>query len=228
MITHTEKLASYSSNIKRESYLHNMNLDYGIQYSNHIGDNLWYTVGGVFGLDNSLKLRNTVTLTNYGSQTTTDQGNYNSTYTLPLFYGAGFSIKNNYGFTLASDYRFQKWEGSNANTDNMKYANSRQYAIGIEYQPAIRIPKNYFQRMFYQVGYNYNQSYLRIRGNQINEYAFTAGIGLPIKGERTYFNISFETGNRGKLGNALFKETYNQINLNLVFRDFWFIKSKFD
>jgi hypothetical protein len=231
-LNHKEEVLSGVSStnpyIERETYIHRFNFDYGFQFHNKINDDIRYTIGGVLGLNNNMKLDNKVSIYNSDGDSEVSNSNYSGTFTLPMFYGAGFSLSSKGGLTLAGDYRFQKWSDVKSESMVFSYVDSRNYAVGVEYYPQIRLPKNYFQRMFYQAGFTYNQSYLKLRGTQINEYGVSVGVGLPFKHERSFITVSFETGKKGRMVSDLFAENYYQINLNLILKDFWFVKSKFD
>jgi hypothetical protein len=219
---------SSNTNAETTTYLHSIYVDYGVQYSNTLKNGWAYTVGGICGFKNSLKLNRDVVFSSSTNEDVVTEGNYDSYFTLPFYYGVGFSLTNKTGFTLAGDYIFQNWSDVKSKSNTFSYVNSNRFSAGIEYTPAVRIPRNYFQRMFYQVGFNYNQSYLKLRGAQINQVGFSAGAGFPIKFGRSYLSLSYEKGVKGKMGHDLFREKYDQINFTLVLRDIWFMKSKFD
>jgi hypothetical protein len=221
-------ITSYTNTVETTTYLHRVYVDYGFQYSNSLKNGWKYIIGGIGGLKSNLHLSHNAVFSSTSGDISVVDDNYKSHFNLPLFGGVGFSLTNNTGFTVAFDYVFQKWSGQNSKSSIVRYVNSNRFAAGVEYTPAVRIPKSYFQRMFYQAGFNYNQSYLQLRGKQINQLGVSVGAGFPIKYEKTYFAISLEKGTRGRIGNDLFRENYTQVNFSIVFRDIWFLKSKFD
>jgi hypothetical protein len=221
-------VSTSSNDVKTSTYLHRIYLDYGFQYSGSFKNGWNYTLGGILGLKNKLSLSKDVVMTNSDSETQVSEGSYKSWFTIPFYSGLGVSVQNNIGFTFAMDYVFQKWGDQNSKVKSVKYIDAHRYAFGVEYIPAVRIPRNYFQRMFYQAGVSYNQSYLILRGAKINQYGLSLGAGFPIVHERSYFSVSYEIGTKGKVGHDLFRENYNMVNFNLVLRDIWFLKSKYD
>lgn len=231
-LTQTEEISSslFSSTSPRveKRYLSNFNLDYGAQYTGKISDKYKFTLGGVFGLKNKLKFKFTETINMGSGEVENTENALRSSDTIPWFVGGGFSLAGSNGFTYAFDYYFQKWSGIQSKDKALTYVDNSRFSTGLEYRPNIRIPRNYFQRMFYQAGFTYNKSYLQLSGQQINDISVSAGLGLPVKGERSYFCVSFQAGKRGTITNGLIQEKYFQVNLNIVFRDIWFLKSKFD
>ena len=81
--------------------------------------------------------------------------------------------------------------------------------------------------MSYRVGTHYSNTYMKSYGYQINEYAFSAGLGFPFK-NNTKFNVGYEWGSRGTTSNGLIKENFGILSLSLSFYDFWFIRRKYN
>jgi hypothetical protein len=221
-------LSTYHNQVETKTYLHRIYLDYGFQYTGEFKNGWKYVAGGILGFKNNLLLNKEVSFINTNSETTISEGSYNSTFTLPFFSGVGFSVKNNSGFTFAMDYVFQNWSTLKNTSKAYSYVDANKYSFGIEYSPAVRLKQNYFQYMFYQAGIFYNQSYLQLRGSRIHQTGYTLGAGFPFNKTGSFLGVSFETGIKGKIGQDLFREKYYQINFNLVLRDIWFLKSKFD
>jgi hypothetical protein len=67
-----------------------------------------------------------------------------------------------------------------------------------------------------------------LRGNQLNDYGITFGVGLPFRNTKTSFNLGFVLGQRGTLKDDLIKENYFNINLSITFHDLWFFKTVID
>jgi hypothetical protein len=88
---------------------------------------------------------------------------------------------------------------------------------------------SYFNRVVYRAGVYYNQTSLELRGNQLNEYGVSLGVGLPLrKSLQSAVNIAFEFGQRGTTTDNLIKEQYARIVLGLTFNEVWFQKRKYD
>jgi hypothetical protein len=122
------------------------------------------------------------------------------------------------------DFSYQDW----AEVNEFNYLqNSYSVNAGFEYTPDREALRNYFKHVNYRVGGFYNQSYLNMEGESINNYGITFGLGLPIKYQKTKFNISCQLGRKGTTNNNLIEINYATINFNITFFDFWFIKHKY-
>jgi len=228
-----EVLSDYFSTtnyISSENYVHNFNLDFGLQYSNTIGsdENFKYTLGAVYAYKNQLRVNHDEFVYQSGTEVDLTEDDYLGHFDLPMSYGGGFSITHKSGLMLAADFYKQNWSKLESSDDAVKYVDDNRYSVGLEYRPNVRIPKSYFQRMYYQVGATYDETYMKIRGQQIKDSYVSAGLVCPIKSDLSYFCLSFQAGQKGKAGNDLFLERYYQVNFSIIFRDIWFLERKYE
>jgi hypothetical protein len=107
-------------------------------------------------------------------------------------------------------------------------ANSTSMAVGAQYIPDNTSVNCFFKHVQYRAGFRYSKSYLQLRETQLNDYAMTFGVGLPIKKERSTLNLSIELGQRGTTEKALIQEKYGKITIGMTLNDKWFTRSKID
>jgi len=69
---------------------------------------------------------------------------------------------------------------------------------------------------------------MEIKNETIRDYAFTAGLGLPLGGTFSNLNLGVEYGRRGTAKALLIEENYTNVILSLSLNDRWFIKRKYD
>ena len=119
------------------------------------------------------------------------------------------------------DNRFADIEGS-------EFENSVRYAIGGFYVPKYNSFSSYFSRMTYRAGFRYENTGLVLNNRSINDYAVTAGLGLPLGGFFSSVNAGFEYGKRGTTSYGLLQENYAAFSISLSFNDRWFVKRRFD
>ncbi len=225
----------------------------GAQYTQTIKDRYFVTLAAIF--DNETKLHDTRTLlvqNNFpGSPTTITDTLYTDTdttavdriinpavdlinnettgsvvYPRNLGLGLAFGIKDK--LTVTGDYYTQQWSQSRILGKSDSLTNSSSLKFGAEYIPDATALRGYLNHVRYRLGGYYTNSYIRIRGEQINDYGITFGVGLPFKNSKTTFNLGVVLGQRGTLNNNLIKENYGIVNFSLVLTDFWFFKRKFD
>ncbi len=156
---------------------------------------------------------------------------------LPLMHGVGLAIKKGDRFTLLADAEYQQWSSYRFYNEVNTFKNSMRYSIGAQFVPSrATISTSYFKRMHYRLGARYSDGFLEVKNKRINDYAVTAGFGLPvgrykfIGKERiiSFVNLSFEYGQAGTLQNNLIQQKYVRAVVGFTFNDRWFIKTKYD
>lgn len=201
----------------------------GIQYNTKLNKNWQLYVGATGALKTTINSTYSLTFSD-GNNTVIDNPNYQTkNFALPSQYATSVAAKLKDKFTFAADYSFQKW--SSLNYKGLSYAlvNSSMYSVGFEYSKKQNFRDVSFERHFLQAGFFYNDSYIRISNEQINNYGVTFGGGMNFMRSSLGVQLNMEIGQRGTTNKNLIKENYTQINLILSYRDFWFVKvKKFD
>lgn len=117
------------------------------------------------------------------------------------------------------------------------FNNTASYQFGMQFIPETQIvgsaiPK-LFERSSYRLGFHYSTLPYMHLGKNVNEWAITCGLGLPVLVDKrldSSIQLGIGVGQRGT-ANAL-KENFVTINLGLLIapsiNDRWFIKRKVD
>ena len=217
-------------------------LNFGIQYHEEFKDKYFLTLGAIYDSKTSLSTDRTKIIMNsfpgvgaaigdtaiispiYELDRYEDSGEI----IYPSRYGFGFStgIKNT--LSISGEYETQNWSESLIMGESDSLANSQSYRFGLEYTPNHDALRGYFNRVHYRLGGYSSNSYLSIRGEQLTDYGITFGVGLPLRGTKTTFNLGMVLGQRGTLNNNLIKENYGMIHVSFTMHDFWFFKRQFD
>lgn len=234
-ITFLEEAYSFNPNIRKEDLISGFNFDFGLQYFTDLGNNWRIVAGGKYTNQSNINVITEYYKTNIlfltGSAAVIDT--LDATITpktkkvFPSNYGIGFSISKGEKFLLGMDYKSVRWENSTIlNSDSL--ANSNSFLFGMEYTPRPRNSDVYPFRMHYRLGAYYTNSYLRIHGDQINDFGITFGVGFPIGRIGSSFNIAFDYGRRGSTQNNLILENHGTITFSLNLYDIWFKKFKYN
>jgi hypothetical protein len=72
------------------------------------------------------------------------------------------------------------------------------------------------------------QTGLEYRGEDIDEFGISFGLGLPAGRVFTNANLGVEYFERGTTSNNLIQENFISVFLSFSFNDKWFIKSKYN
>lgn len=117
------------------------------------------------------------------------------------------------------------------NITNAGFESSQKFNLGGYYIPNFMSFNSYLSRITYKAGFKYEKTGLVINDQNINDRAFTFGMGLPLGGNTGRFNnlnIGVELGKRGTKNMNLIQENYVNIMVSLSLNDQWFIKRRFD
>ncbi|MGM0496723.1 MAG: hypothetical protein ACQESJ_02305 [Bacteroidota bacterium] len=206
----TEKKQSINSHV----------FNLGIQYDPNIFKNYDLTIGASYDISPAFKGENEETHTNY-LDTISTTNSFNEDYPSNLL--MGFSLSNE-KFLWGADFKYTNWS-SLSNYDNI----SDSYSIhsGFQYIPDKGALKNYLKKINYRFGAYYKNGYYKFNGKNIKDLGITFGLGLPLKNNRTNFNISCKLGRQGTVDNELIEKDYAIINFSITFFDFWFMQQKY-
>jgi hypothetical protein len=117
---------------------------------------------------------------------------------------------------------------NNFNTiDKVTYEKSEKYSIGGYFTPNSNPFSSYVKKITYRAGLRYEKTGLVINSTSINDTALTFGMGLPITGSLSNFNVGLEYGKKGTTSHDLVQENYFTVNLSFTLNDKWFVKRKF-
>jgi hypothetical protein len=152
----------------------------------------------------------------------------NNYFDTPMTIGAGVVYNLSDRLMVGFDYKFQAWSDVRYFGEK-SFVDRNKYAMGVEFLPN-KNSKSYFSRMYYRLGANYSNSYVRVNERDLKEYVLSAGLGFPLKkGDNpTVLNLVFEYGNIGTTSHELIKEQYFKFTLNMTINERWFMKRKFE
>lgn len=153
--------------------------------------------------------------------------------TLGLFYQSSV-------FAAGLDFGMQNWGsiGNVSEFDNVRYRNTKSIKGGIQYTPNANDFRRSMNRWSYRLGFRYEDYYLVINDQNINDKAITAGVGIPVRlGSFSSLSVGAEVGKRGTTGTGfngtqqfkMISETYVNftIGFSLFGEDGWFRKYRY-
>lgn len=210
--------------------------DFGIQARLYSSDNRKLTLGATYNMGGKLNSKISEVIMHGPSFTSVGYDKvvnkeYRSKFRLPDIYAAGLYYQSP-KFSAGVDYYYGGWGVNGEDTAlNVKYRNTSTVAVGLQYIPKPGDVRKVMTKWAYRLGARYNQYYMMINGQAINEKAVTLGVGIPL-GTRGLNNldIGLELGTRGRATAGLVKENYFKISigLSLFGEDYWFMKYKYD
>lgn len=215
-------------------------VDFGIQYYRKIKRNIHLTVGAVFNpkFDLGAK-RSYMSRTFYGSVNSIDIFRDTIAFvqdelgkvTAPMGIGGGFSFNKPNHWLIGFDYKFDQWSEYKHFGEIDSLTNSHSFNIGGQIIPNSS-SITYSNRIDYRMGVKFSRSYLKLRGEQLNTFGITFGVGLPlrsvaVRGSRSMINLGVELGRMGTIGKGLIQENYANVYIGLAIYEWWFFKRRY-
>ena len=200
-------------------------LKLGFQYRAKLNSKWNIALGGTASNKTNLHANYSLEAQSGNSILVNNQSYKSSYFTLPVTYTGGVAATFKDAYTFAVDYNYQGW--SNLHYGGVSYTleNSQRISVGGEYSKKASYLNQSYEKYFLQTGIFYNNSYLKIAGEQLQDYGITFGAGTELSRmllSGLAIQAAVEVGQRGTTNNGLIKESYTQFNVTLSYRDFWF------
>lgn len=225
--------------VARES-ISKISADFGVQYNIKDDDKQIFTIGATFRPEANLKpdVKRQITTSGIFSDSVS-LSSYKKDFKLPMSFSVGLFYQNG-KLGAGLDYAFEKWDNLNPadNVNGISFANNHFIKAGIQYTPNRSDVRRFYNRWTYRAGVRYNNYYMVVNGEKINDKALTFGVGIPIRNGMSNLNLGMEVGARGNTATGTYgtkefqmiKERYVKfsIGFNLFGEDYWFVKHKYD
>lgn len=210
----------------------------GVHYGPKIKDEIRLKVGVSADLESTLREKGDIllyTIFNVEDGTgfpvdTLSSDSYSSTILSPLKTAISAGIGEDNKWFVGAEYTFQNplefTGGIYDDIDFYRYEDFMNISVGGFFTPKINSISNYFERVTYRAGFNYQKTGLVVNDTEINEYGISFGVSLPIGLKLSNVNLGFELGKRGTTDNNLVEEDFFNFRLSLSLNDKWFRKQK--
>ncbi len=208
-------------NIMRNEYevLKGVQFQGGLQYTIATGSYLKHTLGLVVSSPTSLTGR---LETDYTDNDTLLQSTVKDSegFKLPLQWGLGYALEIDDAITIAADYNSYNWEKLKLDYPGAYLHQAQRFSLGFQYVTRKRMQGQMREKVFIQAGIAYEQGYIAIKGQQINDLSATAGIGSNLTRLINVY-LGIEVGSKGNTSLGQIKEKYTQISAGVTLKEFW-------
>lgn len=157
----------------------------------------------------------------------TDQKSDTDDFYLPLEIGVGFNKTFKNKLNVSFDYEKKFWDATSQSDMYGSFSNQEKFAFGLSYQKA-KLSRNYFDRIKYGAGVNYDTGYLEVDNKKIEDRNFSIGVSLPLDQLSSALFVSYAYGQKGQITNSLVQENYHKLTLNLNLDGIWFVRRKLE
>ena len=237
-ITFPDSLYYYGVKTTTETYVQDFLFNYGLLYRKTFNGDRFISAGLTFSNSQKLTVTDDILSTtfvrNYSLNidspvdTVTYSPRTTGTIKLPSSLGIGISFGRTDRWLSAIDFKMQNWSKFKYYNETNTLKNSFDFSAGTQFKPAFADVGSYLKRMQYRAGFRYSQTYLELKSTQLNEYAFSFGLGLPLRKTKSTFNLAAEFGRRGTTNNGLIRDNFVRLSFGVSFVERWFIQRKYD
>lgn len=230
----------YIANTKVESRLvaNDFTFDYGLLYNAKMSDQIGLHLGLVYGQKINLNVKREYLVQSqfggvdgniaYVLDTIFYSPVQKGTVLLPPKVGFGMALEKSDRWLAGVDFNWQKWENYEVLGKGDSLINSWNIAAGGHYLPKHTTISPYWKKVTYRGGARYNQTYLKINGEPINEFGISFGVGLPLPRSFTTIDLSLEVGRRGTTASNLIQETFINFTAGVSIYERWFVKRRYN
>lgn len=217
-------------------------IELGLQYTQKIGAKSNITLGVIFdnkariSAENNVVKRNTFPGQTNGINDSTqispifilEESSTKGNIVIPVNIGVGLSYRFDNRLLIGFDYYQQDWTNTTFFNSSEPLTKSNHFHGGAEYIHDPKALRGYHNRIAYRAGGYFENSYLQLQDEQLKDYGISFGVGLPLRNNRSSFNLALNAGRRGTLEKDLIRENYMFLSFSVTLYDFWFMKRKFD
>ena len=231
----------YATKEFNKSHYDGASFNFGATYVTKVNNKYIWSSSAVFSTQANLKSTterelSTVTLNAAGTETTVDLVDvraYDESVKLPSKFTVGSGFGRDRKWFAGAEYTFQESNEMGNRFDNVTdaaFQSAYKVSLGGYYIPNYSSLTSYFNRITYRAGLKYANTGLVINQQEIKDYGFSFGLGLPLGGYNaaSNVNIGMELGKRGTKNAGLVQENYVNVFVSLSFNDRWFVKRKYD
>ncbi len=148
---------------------------------------------------------------------------------LPTRWGVGLSVQKVGKYTVALDYLRQDWSAFGETAERRSLRVWQRVALGGEYMPDYLAYRQLWKRLAYRAGAYYEQTYVQLQDQAINQWGLTGGLGIPISYQTvSRLHIGVEWNRRGTTSGGLIQEQNLRFYFGLSFVEPWFRPRKYD
>jgi len=147
-------------------------------------------------------------------------------YEVPSSVGVGLSFQTKRSI-VAGDLKFENWRDINSENQDADFEDVWKFSMGYMYK-GDPDAMNYVGAVSLRAGFHLQNYYLRIKNTDLPWWGFSAGISLPMFDNRSSVNITYSFDQFGTINKGLLLQHSQQIMFDVVIRDLWGARRKFD
>lgn len=207
-------------------YVNKFDFDFGAQYKMKINKS-FLTVGVV--ADDGLKMNGSTEESIYfvsGDTLDTIDGD-NLDYSLPMSVGLGVSLQSKLS-TFAADVRYKQWsEAAYESDEDLSFQDTWRVSAGYSYAGNLE-GDTFTDFIGLRAGFYMENYYLTIDGITFMNWGLSAGLTIPLFDGKSSVGLNYAYDRIGSTENGLILQTSQKLMLDVIIRDIWGAKRKYD
>ena len=222
-----------------KSDLLGFSFNFGAEYRKMLNDYIELTASATYSPATNFTVEHarelsTILVSSVGAVTVIDSEEIpleNTEVKFPSQFTIGMGIGSPKQWFIGAQYTNLKASNFNdptLNVSTVDFIDANKYRVGGFYTPNYNSLSSYWHRITYRAGARYENNGINVRGEDINEFGISFGVGLPVGRMFSNINIGFELGSRGTKNNGLVKENFFNTFISLSLNDKWFEKRYID
>ncbi|HVZ56325.1 MAG TPA: hypothetical protein VG870_06665 [Chitinophagaceae bacterium] len=223
-LTSTDLATSLAT--QKNIYLINTYFNYGAQYFARLNKKWDLGLGVTYAAPRDLKAQYTATITSGTGTQISNNIIKNDFFQLPANFGGGLTLTRNKSLTIAADYKYANWSSTHYQGMDYQLVNSNRISAGVESSKKVTYYNTSVEKIYWQMGAYYSNSYLQVYGRQLQDRGVTVGLGVNSKRSTLGYHIGLNYGILGSRANGLIRENYFAINLSFSYREIWETRGK--
>jgi hypothetical protein len=229
---------AFNTRVTHSTVINDFNFEAGLQYHHTLKNGLFINGGLVYEIPFNMNARKTYLVERFTTTSTGDVdvvqdtveniANEKGKVYLPGGIGGGFALGKKDIWMVGLDVSWQNWDRFRSFGQKDSLRSGIQSSAGFLITPQHNSVSNYFKKISYRAGFRYDNTYLTLHGQPINEYAVSLGFNFPIRKASSSINLALEYGQRGTTNDNLIKETFVRATLGFAIKELWFFRRKLD
>lgn len=207
-------------------YTNKFDADFGVQYSIPFGKRT-VVLGAIYNNGLSLTGKSTAYLYDQLNDTLNSWSKKSLQYTLPPTAGAGISLQSSRSI-LTSDVRFEQWtKATYPDSEELRFSDTWTMSAGYAY---LGNPNGdtFLDVLSFKTGFYWQNYYLNLKGLSLPNWGLSAGFSIPVFDGKSSINLTYSFDKLGTTQNNLILQKSQKVMVDVVIRDLWGVKRKFD
>jgi hypothetical protein len=204
----------------QQDYFSKLKFEGGLIYTADINKKWNLSLANKFSFKTGLNYERRINVLENDNTIINDKFIKKDKFFLPNAFAFGLQLKNKKAFSLLVDYSFENWAALKVKQLGYSYTDKHRLSIGAE---IAKMSDSYWvknsEKKYYQFGAFVGNSYINVKGNQINEFGVSAGKGGYLN-KNLLYALALEAGSRGTINTNLIKENYFRFSIALSYRTF--------